>query len=127
AAAGCCLEALRQSGEIAVPFMIEYLRNNQQRQFHPAIRQALVDLGRSVLNPLLACTEMRNDDETLIGLVNVLGQIGYNDEIPYLARLATDKNVSQAVRASATRALEHMGAGNPQSLNVAALFQDLGE
>ena len=93
----------------------------------PAIRRALVDMGRTALNPLMACTEMKQDQATLITLLSVMANIGYSDEIPYIARLATDKDTSPAVKAAANKALERMGAGDGSKLDTAALFHDLGE
>ena len=121
------LENLRQTGEVAVPVMVDYLRDGTKKDFHSSIRRALVELGRTVLNPLVACTEIKQDQETLITLISILGQIGYNDEVPYLARLATDANTAPAVKAAAAHALERMGAGNVGNFNVATLFYDLSE
>ena len=121
------MENLRQTGEIAVPLMIDYLRDGTKKEMQPAVRRALVELGRSVLNPLVACTEIKQDQETLITIISILGQIGYNDEVPYLARLANGKDIPPAVKASAAHALERMGAGSLDSLDVAKLFYDLSE
>jgi hypothetical protein len=121
------LENLRQSGEIAVPFMIDYLKDGSKAQYHAAIRQALTDMGRSVLNPLVACTEMKNDPGTLISLIDVMANIGYGDEVPYLAKLAGGQDVAPAVKAAATRALQRMGKGDPATLDTAALFAELGD
>ena len=121
------MENLRQTGEIAVPLMIDYLRDGTKKDMQPAVRRALVELGRSVLNPLVACTEIKQDQETLITIISILGQIGYNDEVPYLARLANGKDTPPAVKASAAHALERMGAGSLDSLDVAKLFYDLSE
>ena len=121
------MENLRQTGEIAVPIMIDYLRDGTKKDMQPAIRRALVELGRSVLNPLVACTEIKQDQETLIAIISILGQIGYNDEIPYLARLANGKETPSSVKASAAHALERMGAGATGGLDVAKLFYELSE
>lgn len=121
------LENLRQAGEVAVPVMVDYLRDGSKKEFHGAIRRALVELGRSVLNPLVACTEIKQDQETLITLISILGQIGYNDEVPYLARLAAGADTPPAVKAAASHALERMGAGNQGNFDIATLFYDLSE
>lgn len=121
------LAQLRQTGEIAVPFMIDYLRDSGKKEMHPSIRRALVEMGRNALNPLMACTEIKQDQATLITLLSVMGNIGYNDEVPYLARLASDKNSAPAVKAAANNALARMGAGEGSKLDTAALFQELGD
>ena len=121
------MENLRQTGEIAVPLMIDYLRDRTKKELQPAVRRALVELGRSVLNPLVACTEIKQDQETLITIISILGQIGYNDEIPYLVGLANGKDTPPAVKAAATKALEHMGTAALDKLDAAKLFYELSE
>ena len=120
---------LRRSGELAVPMMIDYLRDPAKREFHGGIRRALRDLDRSALNPLVAATEMTGADmaEPLVAIVTALGNIGYDDVIPYLVKVANDQNAPGAARAAASQALGRMGAGNPSELNAAQLFNDLAE
>src|SRR5678816_3233782 len=50
---------LRESGELAVPFMIQILRDPAQKDKIPVIRRALRDMARLALNPLVAATEMK--------------------------------------------------------------------
>ncbi len=88
---------LRDSGELAVPMMVDYLRNPDKSQYDNGIRNALKDIGRPALNPLLAATEMKNQ-QTLIEIINVISDIGYNVSVPYLARLANGSNQPEAVR-----------------------------
>jgi hypothetical protein len=120
---------LRRSGELAVPMMIDYLRDPAKREFHGGIRRALRDLDRSALNPLVAATEMTGADmaEPLVAIVTALGNIGYDDVVPYLVKVANDQNAPGAARAAASQALGRMGAGNPSELNAAQLFNDLAE
>lgn len=120
------LQQLRQSGELAVPVMIDYLRDENKKQFQPAIRRALVDLGRTALNPLLAATEMQETDP-LIVVVDALGNIGYDASVPYLLRLAHDPSRPGAVQAAANQALVRMGVENPKNMNAAESFYDLAE
>ncbi len=117
---------LRDSGELAVPIMIDYLRDPAKAEYHSAIRDALRDIGRPVLNPLVAATESKNPD-VLIPVVGVLGDLGYGAAVPYLDRLAISDTTPPAARAAATSALQRMGAGDPRSANAAELFYELGE
>ncbi len=116
---------LRESGELAVPYLISALQDPAKAPQHDAIRRALIDLGRSVLSPLLASTDMK-DESTLITVIGILEQIGYDTSVPYLARIAQDKNRSSTVRAAATNALKAMGS-DTQHQDVADLFYKLGE
>jgi len=116
---------LRDSGELAVPIMIDYLRDPAKAKYHDAVRNALRDLGRLGLNPLVAVTETKNQD-LLIPVVSVLGEIGYSAAIPYLDRLAVSQQHTPAVRNAAAQAIARMGV-NPQQINPSDLFYELGE
>lgn len=120
------VQQLRNSGELAVPVMIDYLRDSSKKQYQSATRRALIDMGRIALNPLIAATEMQ-DTDTLIVVIDALGNIGYDVSVPYLLHLATDPNRPGAVQSAATQALVRMGVENPKSLNPAESFYDLSE
>jgi hypothetical protein len=119
---------LRDSGELAVPFMIQYLRDPTKTQYHAAIRRALRDLGRYSLNPLVAATDMK-DADVLAMVCTTLGDLGYDVAVPYLARVAQQKALPNPTRQAATDAIQRITGqqNNPQSLNTAALYYQLGE
>ncbi|HQY89202.1 MAG TPA: hypothetical protein PK402_11125, partial [Tepidisphaeraceae bacterium] len=79
------VENLRNSGELAVPVLLDYLGSSQKSQYHDAVRRAIRDLGKPVLNPLVASTEM-SDASTLASVIDLLGDLGYSDVAPYLLR-----------------------------------------
>lgn len=123
------IEQLRNSGEMAVPVMVAYLRDPAKAEYHTPIRQALRDLGVRVLNPLLAATELK-DPAVVPWLLSALGELGgrgYAESIPYLVRIAKDKDQPENVRAAAANALSKMGTANLADQNAAALFHDLAE
>jgi hypothetical protein len=117
---------LRQSGELAYPLMIEYLRDPAKQQYQYSVMRAMRELGRVGLNPLVAAT-YSTDPAVLVPVAQVLGELGYDGAVPYLARLAQDKKTPAAARQSAQNALRGMGAGDPAKLNVAQLYFGLGE
>jgi hypothetical protein len=114
------LQRLNNSGESAVPVMIDYLRqrDDQHRQYEPTIRRAFIDMGKVTLNPLLAATEMK-DADTLVEVIQTLGALGYDTAAPYLARLANDPATSDAIKKQATEALHKL---NRSSDNPADQF-----
>jgi hypothetical protein len=120
------LPRLDKSGELAVKMMVDMLRNPDDAQYNGTIRQALRDLGRKALNPLLAATEMK-DDATLVDVVAALGDIGYDAAIPYLSKLAVSTDHGESVRSAAKIALTHMGATSASSTSPASQFFDLAE
>ena len=121
------LDELRRSGELCVPLMIDMLRDPTMNQYHSAIRAAFVDLGRQALNPLVAATEMTDDPDTCMIILQVLGSIGYDSAEPYIARLANDANTPFPVKDVATKVLIRMGVADPASVKAADLFYELGD
>lgn len=119
---------LRQSGELAVPFMLGYLRDPAKAQYHPAIRRALRDLGKYSLNPLVAATEMK-DWDTLTAVAAILGDLGYDAAAPYLARLTTLAETPTSVKAAASDALQKLGGARlaDRGPGAADMFYDLAE
>jgi hypothetical protein len=116
---------LRESGEIAIPFMIDMLRDPTKRGTLPTIRRALRDMGQIGLNPLVASTEMQ-DWDTLTTVVGVLGELGYPGAAPYIARLLELPNSPPAVKGVAASALASLGVP-PGAAKASDLFYDLGE
>ncbi len=120
------MEQLRQSGELAVPIMLNYLRDPAKKSQYIAIRSALRDLGQKSLNPLLAATEMK-DWTTLLWVVSALGDIGYDNAVPYLVRLYQSKETPEAVKSAVRESLLRLNVANPGELSVAQLYFDLAE
>jgi len=113
---------LRESGELAVPFLIDVLRDPAKVAQHGAVRRATVELGRMALNPLLAATES-TDPETLQIVSSLLGDTGYDAATPYLQRLVETASVD-TVKQAATEAITKLGGANGSAGN---LFYDLSE
>ena len=116
------LTNLRNSGEMAVPLLVDYLRDPAKAQYHDAARRAIKDLGRVALNPLVAATEMK-DVDTLSIVVTLLGELGYNDVSPYLMRVQQTAS-SDALKQLAGQSLGKLGAS---ATSADASFLDLAE
>ncbi|HEX8339299.1 MAG TPA: HEAT repeat domain-containing protein [Tepidisphaeraceae bacterium] len=107
------LVQLRQSGELAVPPLLDAIRDPAKTSLHGPARRAILDLGRAALNPLVAATE--SDNTALVGIVvNLLGELGYDAAVPYLARLAESDKATSEVKQAATAAMQRLG-GNGKS------------
>lgn len=103
------LALLKQSGELAVPQMVDYLRDPRKPEYHARVQRALIDMGRVVLNPLVASLEMK-DQDALVMVVGVLADLGYESAVPYIADLRTRRDSPQAVREAADTALRNLNA-----------------
>lgn len=113
---------LRESGELAIPFMLDVLKDPARNAEHGAVRQAIIDLGRMSLNPLVAATEA-DQPATVQTAAGLLGDLGYDAATPYLQKLvetAADDQVKQVASAAVTK----LGGTNASAGN---LFFDLAE
>jgi len=121
--------ALKDSGEYAIPFLVQYLRDSEQRAIMPAILRALPQIDRPALNPLVMALRM-DDDATKQYLIEAIGKIGYAQAVPYLLQLQGDAKTSQQVKeavAGALAALTAHGVSIPAGLSAAEAFRQLAE
>lgn len=114
---------LKESGEYAIPHLIQFLQNPEQRQLHAAIIQVIPQIGRGGLNPLCVSLGME-DNVTKRVIIDSLARIGYRQALPYLARVAEDSKSSEDCRSAARQAMATLGAGGS---NVGALFYELAD
>lgn len=116
---------LKESGEYAIPHLIDFLRDPDRRALHPAIIQVIPQIGRAALNPL--CIALAMDDAVPRKiLIDAAARIGYRQALPYLAKVAADENASEDVRSAARQAmgaLSRSAAAGGRS----ALFLELAE
>jgi HEAT repeat protein len=120
------ISRLRESGEYAVPWMLEALIDPARRNLQPFITRALPQLGKPALNPLVEALSLQ--DEALRRFVaEALGRLSYPQALPYLKRLATDENVSRAVRDAAAAAMQDIILEDPRlrDLPATVLFAEL--
>lgn len=118
------LEELRNSGELAVPLMLDYLRDPNRVALHGPIGRALRDLGKLALNPLVAATTTP-DNGLLPTILLVLGDLGYDAAAPFIAAVAENAELPVPVREAATRALRNLNI--PADAKAGDLFYDLAE
>lgn len=116
---------LRESGELAAAIMVQYLQDPREEALHFPIRQALQSMGQVTLAPLTTATATR-DENTLVTILTVLGNIGYKDAAPYVAQVAGRGDIGAAAKAAAAEALANLGvpAGEASPGN---LFYELGD
>lgn len=120
------LARLRDSGEIAVPFMVDYLQNPAKKAQHASIEEAIRQMGRLALNPLISALDMK-DMNTLPIIVRLIGEIGFTDSVPFLLKLHSSPQTPDAAKAEIEKALAKLNVGDPKNLSAAQLFYDLAE
>ena len=115
------LAELRNSGELAVPFLLDTLRDPTKQSLHAPVGRALRDLGRLALNPLVAAPDA-TDYGLLTSVILILGDLGYDAAAPYIAAVAKRDGIPAAVREACTRALAQLGK---RDADAGKLFYDL--
>lgn len=116
--------ALKRSGEYAIPHLLRFLRDSEERPLHPAIIKVLPQIGRGALNPSCLALGM-SDAVSKQVLIDALARIGYRQPLPYLAKLAHSDDEQEDVRAAARRAIRTLGESLDRS--VSELFLQLAE
>ncbi len=98
---------LQDSGEYAVPALLEALRDPARQALRLPILQALPQIDRPALNPLLAALDA--DDAVLkVDIIQALARIGDARAAPYLLALAQSDDADQQIRQAARDALRVM-------------------
>jgi CheY-like chemotaxis protein len=98
---------LRKSGAVAVPYLVDALRETAGTEEHTAILSALPYLGRDSVPPLLAALDIP-DSALRIELIDVLERRNDAQAVPYLWFLSANPKEGTEVRRKATEALTHL-------------------
>jgi hypothetical protein len=118
------VERLRNSGEYAIPFMLEFLADPSKKQQQPDIVKALPEIGRDAIRPLAAALQTKNV-EVKTEIIKALGKIAYPQALPYL-KYVVEKDDSAHMKALGQESISRIdpAAGNT---SAASLFYKLGE
>jgi len=122
------LSNLRESGEIAAAVIIsDVLRDENSANLHVTGRALLTRLGRISLSPAVSALDSKQGP-FLVRMVGTLGDMGYGDAAPYIARLyASADPAHQSVKVAAAQALVQLGYVDPAAAKPAEMFHELGE
>jgi len=115
---------LRNSGEYAIPFMVDAIADPARKEELSNIVWALPKIGKAAIRPLAAALQT---DEVAVKaeIIKALGQIGYPQSLAYLKYVLEDEN-SQLLSSLAKQSIKQI---DPAAINVSAaeLFYKLGE
>jgi len=119
---------LKDSGEYAVPFIIEALGDPDRKALTPALIRCLPQIDRPALNPLVVALEP-TDDAVRLHAIRALGEIGYRQAVPYLLLRQTQATTAEerAALATALTAIASRAGDVELSQAPAAAFFDLAE
>ncbi|MHC4610972.1 MAG: HEAT repeat domain-containing protein [Planctomycetota bacterium] len=103
---------LKESGEYAVPWMLQTLQDQSQARLHSRVLAALPKLGRSAIRPLV--TALAIDNQAVKGqIIRVLGQIGYAQAVPSLRKVLLDEQAMPECKTAARDAIRAITGQNP--------------
>ena len=100
---------LMESGEYAIPLMLQTLLDPRRAEVRPRLVVALSRMRKPAVNPLVMALAVGNNDVRL-HLIRALGEIGYPQAIPYLSKLIADPDMPAEVKTAAAVAIERISA-----------------
>ena len=118
---------LKDSGEWAVPQMVQALRDPARRDELEVIKRALPKLGRNAVNPLCVAMLYTSDLNLKLIISDVLGEIGYHKALPYLQEIAEDINSAPELKSAAKKAIKKIVTVNslPENIGASTLYERL--
>ncbi len=118
------VERLKNSGEYAIPFMIDALADPLRKDEFANIVWALPKIGRDAIRPLVAALQTDNVG-VKAEIIEALGEIGYPQSLPYLKYVVENEKSDMLIK----KATESIMQINPDALkkDSALLFYELGD
>lgn len=123
------LARLKDSGEYAIPFLVQFLRDAEKKHLNQAILRCLPQIDRPALNPLVMSFRM-TDHATKRYLLRAAGKIGYTQAVPYLLQLRESPDTPPEVGTEVEAALAGLAARGVHidpELSAAESFYRLAE
>ncbi|MBI9018399.1 MAG: HEAT repeat domain-containing protein [Phycisphaerae bacterium] len=121
---------LIDSGEWAVPQLLEAVRDPDRSEEIFVIRDVLPKLGKNAVNPLVVALQQSKDENVQRVALYALGKIGYEGAVPFVKQVVENNPKDSALQKEALQALRQIESGNmgmnpnaPASL----LFERLAE
>lgn len=123
------IERLKNSGEWAVPVLIEALRNSSRNDDFIYFHWALPQLGLAAVHPLVVALEGCDELNVKLSILEALGKIGYSSASPYILAIVENKSSQMELKSAALKALLSIrGSQMPRGgLTAAEAFENLAE
>jgi len=116
------LQRLRDSGEYAVPFILDAMAEPTRRTYIDRLVQALANIGGAAVRPL--CVAIRAADPAVrVEVVRALGRIGSSEVLPFLKYVAENDRVDE-IRAVAAAGIRQVDP-SASAQSAASLFYRL--
>ncbi len=120
------LKRLQDSGEWAIPVMVQALRDAARGEEYANIKWALPQIGNAAVNPLVVVLQQCPELSIKLIVLDALGKIGYPAALPYIREVVEDEKASPELKAAAVSAMGRiLGAGNASAVPASILFERL--
>lgn len=116
------IERLKNSGEYAVPLMINAMLDSSRKGEFAEISDALGQIGRAAVRPLTAALQV-DDIAVKSEIIRALGRTGYSEALGYL-KFILEKDDSAELKTLAEQAIKQIDSG-ALNLTSAELFFSL--
>jgi len=122
------IQRLRESGEFAIPEMVDVLLDESRKGLWPRVIRALPQIGNGAVAPLVMALGI-DDVNVKQNIIWALGELGYPQATPYLLKILTDDNQDSLIKQAAVKAIEQIHRRSPQAKmpDPALMFHKLAE
>lgn len=118
------VERLKESGEWAVPVMIEALRDPGRSGEYSVLRWAFPKLGKSAVNPLVMVLLRCRELNIQIVVMEILGEIGYGSALPYIQEIIEGSDSPAELKAAGNAAFKRIDLhGLFSGMSAAELYE----
>jgi len=119
---------LADSGEYAVRWMIQTLRDDAKKALWPRVIRAFPQIGKPAVKPLVEALAITDQNIRQV-VIRTLGEIAYGQAVPYLLTVAADSNALPETRQAAVAAVAQIEKRSGRSFgeSPAAEFIRLAE
>jgi hypothetical protein len=118
------IKRLQNSGEYAIPYMLDAMADESRKEELPNIIEALPQIGRDAIRPLVAALQTENV-AIKAEIIKALGKIGYPQSLAYL-KYIIETSTSGELREMASESIKEIDPAALES-SAAELFFQLGE
>ena len=119
---------LADSGEWAVPLIIQTLRDPTRSEEYANIIWALPKLNKEIVGPLLVVLQQCDELNIQLIVLETLEQLGYPQALPYLLEILERPDASAEIREKATEVYERIAKQKlTDGVSAALEFEQLAE
>ncbi len=112
------IQRLKESGEYAIPWMIDALGDANRKALWPRIVRALPQIGRGAVRPLVEALETDSGELQRV-IAQTLGELGYVQAVPYLQKLMGRSDVLDITKQAAADAIRQIERNSGRTLPTA--------